>query len=213
MKNFLAIDTSSCYMTVLAMKDGQAFVSHLPDCSMRHSVLLMDEIDGVLRRADLSLDECDFFAVAVGPGSFTGIRIGISAVKGFCLATGKPALPVTSFEEMAYNGVDGKKILCLADALHGHYYACGLQGDKRLLEPSYLEEQEVLRLVGEGYTPCAFGRLPLSEKTDVLLLDPAEGLKRAATVLSEAGRFGEPKALYIRKSQAEEENERRRAGS
>ncbi|MFQ9736405.1 MAG: hypothetical protein ACLR06_00895 [Christensenellaceae bacterium] len=61
MKNFLAIDTSSKYMTVLAAKEGQTFFSHTPDCAMRHSVRLMGAIDGVLKEAKLSLDECDFF--------------------------------------------------------------------------------------------------------------------------------------------------------
>ena len=52
MKNFLAIDTSSKYMTVLAAKEGQTFFSHTPDCAMRHSVRLMGAIDGVLKEAD-----------------------------------------------------------------------------------------------------------------------------------------------------------------
>ena len=93
MKNFLAIDTSSKYMTVLAAKDGKTFVSYVPDCAMRHSMLLMGEIDKVLSEAELSLNDCDFFSAVVGAGSFTGIRIGISTIKGFCLAAGKPSLP------------------------------------------------------------------------------------------------------------------------
>ena len=101
MKNFLAVDTCGKHLAVLARKGEKTSRFFLPDCAMRHSVLLMDGIDEALRGADLSPGECDFFAVATGPGSFTGIRIGISAVKGFCLAAGKPALPVTAFEEMA----------------------------------------------------------------------------------------------------------------
>ena len=125
MKNFLAIDTSSKYMTVLAAKDGKTFVSYVPDCAMRHSMLLMGEIDKVLSEAELSLNDCDFFSAVVGAGSFTGIRIGISTIKGFCLAAGKPSLPVTSFAVAAYNAIDGERPLCLVDALHGNCYVCG----------------------------------------------------------------------------------------
>ena len=220
MNNFLAIDTGLKYLTVMAVKEGQTFYSHLPDCAMKHSVLLMEEVDKVLKQADLSPAECDFFAAVVGPGSFTGIRIGISTIKGFCLAAGKPSLPVTSFETMAYNDVDGNKLLCLVDALHGRYYACGYEtasydGSPRLpaaalreiFPPSYLEEAEVLRLVSEeNYLPCAFERLPLADKTQVRLLDPVAGLRDSILALMRSEEnFGELKAVYIRKSQAEEQ--------
>ena len=99
-------------MTVLAAKEGQTFFSHTPDCAMRHSVRLMGAIDGVLKEAKLSLDECDFFSAVVGAGSFTGIRIGIATAKGFCLAEGKPSLPVTSFDVAAYNALDGERAPC-----------------------------------------------------------------------------------------------------
>ena len=98
MNNFLAVDTSSRYLTVLAVKDGKPFLRHLPDCAMRHSVMLMDEIDKTLTQAGLTPAECGFFCAVTGPGSFTGIRIGISAMKGFALGTGKKLKPVTSFD-------------------------------------------------------------------------------------------------------------------
>ena len=103
---------------------------------MKHSVLLMQAVDETLKKADMTLGDCDFFAAVVGAGSFTGIRIGISAVKGVCLATGKPALPITSFDTVAYNALDGEKILCLVDALHGYYYACGYEKGEVTLAPA-----------------------------------------------------------------------------
>ncbi|MGN0822516.1 MAG: tRNA (adenosine(37)-N6)-threonylcarbamoyltransferase complex dimerization subunit type 1 TsaB, partial [Candidatus Gallimonas sp.] len=90
--NFLAIDTSGKHLTVLAQKGEKTVSLFERDCALRHSVLVMDKIDEALSRADLRPAECDFFAAVVGPGSFTGIRIGISTVKGLCLACGKPAL-------------------------------------------------------------------------------------------------------------------------
>ena len=92
MKNFLAIDTSNGYMSVVACKNGEFYTSYTPDCAMKHSVLLMEKIDEAFDKLQMTAKDCDFFASVIGAGSFTGIRIGISAIKGFCLATGKPSL-------------------------------------------------------------------------------------------------------------------------
>lgn len=214
MKNFLAVDTCGKHLAVLARKGEKTSRFFLPDCAMRHSVLLMDGIDEALRGADLSPGECDFFAVATGPGSFTGIRIGISAVKGFCLAAGKPALPVTAFEEMAYNGVDGEKRLCLIDALHGHFYAAayalvqreGAPALEELLAPAYLSGEEVSRFLKEsGCRAYSFGALPLPDGMAAEACDPLSGLEQAVEAALKAGRFASPEALYIRRSQAEEQ--------
>lgn len=203
MKNFLAVDTSNNHLAVLAAKNGSVQTVFLPDCAMKHSVSIMPAVEEALKKADLRLEECDFFAAVVGAGSFTGIRIGISVVKGFCLAFGKPALPVTSFDVLAYNALDGGKKLCLVDALHDCYYACGYQNEEIVYPPAYLTEEEVLALVAEGYTPVACSTLPLGEKVPVALADPCKGLERAVLMLSEAEKFGELTALYVRKSSAE----------
>lgn len=192
-------------MSVLASKDGEIFSAFLPDCAMSHSVLLMETIDGVLKRANLRLDECDFFAAAVGAGSFTGIRIGISAAKGFALATGKPTLGVTSFDTLAYNAIDGAgKILCLINALHDCYYACGYENGKVVYEPAFLTEAEVLELASQGFSLVAGGEIPVGEKASVKIVSPILGLEKAVVALSEKeNAFGELSALYVRKSSAE----------
>lgn len=201
MKNFLAVDTSSGYLSVVAVKDGNAFSTFLPDSAMKHSVLLMQAVDETLKKAALTLNECDFFAAVVGAGSFTGIRIGVSAVKGFCLATGKPSLPVTSFDVAAYNAVDGEdgKLLCLVDALHGAYYACGYENGKLVYPPAYLTEAEVIKLQAQGYALRSCEKLPIG----TTVVSPVEGLKSAAEALAEKNAFGELVALYVRKSSAE----------
>ena len=203
MKNYLAVDTSGSSLCVVAVKDGQVFSSFTPDCAMKHSVLLMEKVEETLTRANLTLGECDFFSAVVGAGSFTGIRIGISAAKGFCLATEKPSLPVTSFDVLAYNTLDNEKILCLVDALHDCYYACGYEKGKVVYEPAYLTEEEVLALAKEGYALVACTSLPLAEKETVTLVDPCIGLEKATTALGEMEKFGELTALYVRKSSAE----------
>ncbi len=206
MGNFLAVDTSGSYLTVIAYKDGQAYSVFLPDCAMKHSVSIMPAVDEALAKANMRLDECDFFAGVVGAGSFTGIRIGISVIKGFCLAYGKPALAVTSFDALAYNALDEgltEKRLCLVDALHDCYYACGYDGEALVYAPAYLTEEEVLALGDQGYALCAHGELALAQKAKVFPADPCKGLERAVLSLAEQGRFGELEALYVRKSSAE----------
>ena len=202
MKNFVAIDTSNDYLTVLACKDGKFAYSHLPDCAMRHSVTLMNEVDKVVKELSLSLEECDFFASSVGAGSFTGIRIGISAAKGFCAALGKPSLPITSFEIAAYTTLDGgEKTLCLIDALHGAYYACGFDKDRKVVyPPSYIEESEVRALQKEGYS---LRSLKAGEIEGCAVVDPVEGLKYAVLAKAAKEEFGELTAVYVRKSSAE----------
>ena len=202
-KNFVAVDTSGNYLTVVAGKSGEFYSVSIPNCMMKHSVSVMPAVDEVLKKANMTLEECDFFSAVVGAGSFTGIRIGISVVKGFCLAYNKPSLPITSFDVAAYNGLGEGKTLCLVDALHDCYYACGYEKGEVLLPPAYLTEDEVLALVAEGYALCGVGEFPIAEKVAVLPADPVEGLKNAVCEKAERGAFGELVALYVRKSSAE----------
>ena len=203
MQNFLAVDTSGNYLTVVATKNGEIFSTFIENCAMRHSVSLMNAVDETLKKADLSLAECDFFASVVGAGSFTGIRIGISVAKGFCSACGKPALPITSFDVAAYNAIDSGKVLCIVDALHDCYYVCGYEGDKVVYPPAYLTEEEVLALVADGYKLRACQSAPIAEKTALKIVDPVSGLAKAATALAEKNAFAPLDALYVRKSSAE----------
>ena len=206
LKNFLAVDTSCHYLTVIAAKNGEVFSTHIPDCAMKHSVSLMNAVDATLKKANMHPSECDFFASVVGAGSFTGIRIGISVAKGFCLAHDKKALPVTSFDVAAYNAIEntqGKK-LCLVDAMHDCYYVCGYDEKGEVCyAPAYVTEEEVLALAAEGYRLVACAQMPIAEKINVEIVDPVKGLQNAVIALSEKAAFGDLSALYIRKSSAE----------
>lgn len=197
------MDTSSSALIVVAKKDGKVYSTYEPDCAMKHSVLLMDKIDETLKKASLSLNECDFFSAVVGAGSFTGIRIGVSAMKGFALACNKPTLPVTSFDCLEYNAVDGK-ILCVIDALHDCYYVCGYEDGKVRIPPSYVTEEEVLSFQNEGYVLRASTPLAIAQKTSVQTFDGANGLYLAVEALSAQNAFDQLNPLYIRKSSAEE---------
>lgn len=192
-------------MSVIACKNGVVTTAFLPDCAMQHSVNLMKTVDDVMKRADLTVAACDFFAAAVGAGSFTGIRIGISAAKGFALAVNKPTLAVTSFDVIAYNAIEQNKgkILCLINALHDAYYVCGYENGEVTIQPAYLMEDEVLSLAAQGYALYACGALPIAQKAAVQVVSPIEGLQKAVEARCEQGAFGELSALYVRKSSAE----------
>ena len=197
MSNFLAIDTSSRYLTVLAVRGEKVILNHIPDCAMKHSVILMDEIDNALKQAELSPAECDFFCAVTGPGSFTGIRIGIATAKGFALGADKPLLSITSFDLLAYNVTD-ENFYTVIDAAHGHYYVCGYGKDKTItLQPAYLSGEQVSDL---EYPLYGFEDLPLSNYTR---LDAGKWLYPAVR-LNEGKTSHSMSALYVRKSQAEE---------
>lgn len=203
---FLAIDTSAKYLTVLAYFEGKCERVHVPDCAMRHSVMLMDRIDEALSRAHMTAEACDFFAAVVGPGSFTGIRIGISTVKGLCYALGKPAVPVTSFDTLAYaEGRSGRSgTLALVDAGHGCFYACAYDGARQIVrQPAYLSGEETEALIREGFAPVAAQSL-FSGCEEV---DPALGLERAVLSKQERLPIFALSAMYLRKSSAEEHRE------
>lgn len=196
MSNFLVIDTSSRYLTVLAQKGEKSVVRYIPDCAARHSVTLMDEIDRAMKEACLTCAECGFFGAVTGPGSFTGIRIGVSTAKGMALACGKPLLGVTTFEMLAYN-VDDKEFLIAIDAMHGNFYAAGYSDGKCDIPPSY-----VTRAQAEGYGRKIYGFEDLDLK-DYTRLSPEKCLARAVAKKKDC-LSDDIAALYVRKSQAEE---------
>lgn len=195
MSNFLAFDTASKHLTVIAQKGEKTVLRFVPDCAMRHSVILMDEIDKALSEAGLTPAECDFFAVVTGPGSFTGIRIGIAAAKGFALAADKPLKGVTAFDLIAYNVNSGEPFLTAVDAAHGHYYVCGYEKGEVTLSPRYLSHGEVEKL---GLPAYGFEELPF---TPYNKLEIKNCLLKAACLAPETEGVH---ALYVRKSQAEE---------
>ena len=201
MKNFLAVDTAGEHMTVIACKDGNAALLFEPHCAMNHSVALMDAVDEALSRAGMTLRDCDHLCAVVGPGSFTGIRIGIAAVKGLCAAADKPAIGITTFETLAYNAESAA--LAVVPAGRGGYYVCGFAGEQTVLAPQTVDAAELARLAGR-FTLRAYAPLPLPYTP----ADPAAGLLHCALRAGQ-DRFGALQALYIRRSQAEEERAKR----
>ena len=198
--NYLAIDTSSEYLTVALSFEGRRFSSYSENAGLRHSVRLMPEVDSVLKQAGIGVSDLDFFAVNIGAGSFTGIRIGVATVKAFAKSTGKKVLPVTAFDLMAYNESDGK-LLTVIDARHGYYYVAGYADGVLDVQPQYLSEAETLALCA-GRKVLSFTEIP---SLPVKVVSPLEGLWNAVEKKSsEAALPQDVHPLYVRKSQAEE---------
>ena len=196
---FLAIDTSQEYLTVIAKNEQKEKIIHLPDCASRHSVNLMDSVEDALLSVDLSIKELDFCAVTVGPGSFTGIRIGISTIKGLCSANKIPTLSLTSFDTLAY-AKDNRAYLALISAKHDNFYVCGYKNGEISIEPCFITKKELDKI--KGYKKIS-AKIIDGVKTEIC--DPSKGLYQACIKKADSLSDSESLApLYLRLSQAEE---------
>ena len=115
---------SSAVSAAVCLTDGQKLVAaSFQNCGLTHSRTLLPMAEQLLDNVGLTPRELDGFAVAAGPGSFTGIRIGVATVKGLSFGTDKPCVGVSTLEAMAYNliGMTGT-VSCVMDARAGQVY-------------------------------------------------------------------------------------------
>lgn len=103
----LAVDTASRACSVALSENDTLRYEYVADHGGTHAVKLAGMIDEVLCASGIPVSEIDGFAVSVGPGSFTGLRIGIATVKGLAFAASKPVVPISSLEALAYQGGGG----------------------------------------------------------------------------------------------------------
>ena len=211
--NFLAIDTSNEYLTVVASKEGKAEVLFEPQCGMQHSVRLMPAVEETLQRAGLSPAECDFFAAVTGPGSFTGIRIGMATIKALAYVCGKPAVGVTALELLAYTTKGEDPTVAVCDAANGMRYVAVYDGKMReLLSPKALSASELKDFLAEIEEPYA---LVADSRTagEINAACPENFRDAFAAAVeahaSEAEDAGLLQPLYIRKPQAERDLEKK----
>lgn len=198
---YLAIDTSGDYLTVVC-RNGDIVKSHFSlMAGVKHSVSLMPVIEEVSALANLDLKDVDFFSSTTGPGSFTGIRIGVSTIKGFADAYSKPVLPVTTLEVIAYNKISDNR-LALIDAKHGNFYAEGYTGDQVTFPAKFINKEDVVSLQ-KSYKLIANG---LMDGLLVETVDLVKGLVSA--VEANLNRVSDDvdalHPFYLRLSQAEE---------
>ena len=99
----LALETSARSVSCAVVENGAPLASNYQCTGLTHSRTLLPMIDALLKNAELTLDSIDALAIAAGPGSFTGLRIGIAALKGLAWAADTPCLGVSTLEAMAEN--------------------------------------------------------------------------------------------------------------
>lgn len=120
----LGIDSSAVSAGCALMDDsGKVIAEQFLNTKHTHSQTLLPMVESMMKCAGVTIADIDAAAVTVGPGSFTGLRIGVSTVKGMCFGAGKKCVPVSSLEAIAYNfpGIDGT-IVCCMDARCGQVY-------------------------------------------------------------------------------------------
>jgi tRNA threonylcarbamoyladenosine biosynthesis protein TsaB len=132
----LAFDTSSKSAAVAVLRDNVILYDVIINNGLNHSEVLLPAIEQACLQTKIKIEEMDLFACTMGPGSFTGLRIGAATLKGFMLATGKPAVGVSSLAALALNAEKtSKKICAIMDAGRGQVYtACFKYDKKRILK-------------------------------------------------------------------------------
>lgn len=110
----LAIDSSAKTASVAVTEGGRLISECFVNAALTHSRTLMPMVDNALTQADMNFADIDALSVNVGPGSFTGIRIGVAAVKGLALSGDKPCAGVSTLLSAAYNFADDDCLVCVA---------------------------------------------------------------------------------------------------
>ncbi len=232
----LALDTSATPVSCAILRDGRVLASYYAHVGLTHSQTLMPMVEHTLRLAGITVSQLDALAVNAGPGSFTGVRIGVSAVKGLAFSNNIPCLSVSTLEAMAAPLRDlplKGKVVALMDARCQQVYTAtfamdGGGGLSRLtpdeaisieaLKERWNDEKEPIFLVGDGSEFCY--RALKQDFPQLFLASPAlryqsaagtalvavEMLDRGETVTAE-----ELMPTYLRLPQAERELHSRQA--
>ena len=221
----LALESSAKAASAAVARDGTLLDLEFRNDGLTHSVTLLPMAEQALARCGLSLRELDAVAVSRGPGSFTGIRIGVSAAKGLCWGAEKPAIGVSTLEAMAWNAVDAQAegiVCCAMDARRSQVYNALFRIEngrpQRLTEDRAIgldalaaelsSAEKSIFVLGDGAMLCynylSERSIPVTLAPEELRLQNAWGVCRAAEGLTPAS-AAELLPRYLRLSQAERE--------
>ena len=122
--NILALESSATACSAALCRDGRLIAQSFQCGGLTHSRTLLPMVDDMLKNCGGALDQVDVVAVAAGPGSITGLRIGVATAKGLAWAGGKPCAPCSTLESMAWPlaHMEGKLIVCAMDARRKQVY-------------------------------------------------------------------------------------------
>ncbi len=152
--NILAIESSAITASVAILTDECVIAEYTINYKKTHSQTLLPMIDEICRMTDINLENLDLIAVSCGPGSFTGLRIGVATGKGIAFALDKKMISVPTLEAMAYNLYHTEKYVCpIMDARRQHLY-CGIYYYKEgklqtKLEQSLLSYEELVSMLND----------------------------------------------------------------
>ena len=225
----LAFESSAKAASAALVKDGR-LISQYSQCSgLTHSRTLLPMGEDMLKNAELKLSDVDLIAVAHGPGSFTGIRIGVSMVKGLAWAAEKPCVGVSTLEALAWHGVAAGGYVCpVMDARRNQVYNAifkiedgrpvRVTEDRPIALSELAEEIRALNapmfLVGDGAELTEKflkeQALPCTVAPENLRWQSAWGVAMAAQD-KESGNADSLLPVYLRLSQAERERNERLA--
>ncbi len=142
----LGIETSTAVCAVGLVREGKNAIERSLIESHIHSEKLLTLVQEVVAEAEIGLSEIDCIAISIGPGSFTGLRIGLSTAKGLCYALGKPLAAISTFEALATAAFDVhpeiSKIVVMIDAKKSEYYVGRFEKANEDIKP--LAEIQVL---------------------------------------------------------------------
>ena len=197
--NYLFLDTTDTFLTVATCFDGELTV-HCDESPLRHSTTLMPAIDALVADRKSKLDA---IAVNVGPGSFTGIRIGVTTAKIIAMSLGIPVIPFTSFELVAYHKEAVGKSTVVLDAGNKLFYAQDFDGCAPVANPCEWSRDDLAKITESGapLTGVENGACVRTQRTKEGIF----ALMMAKISQNVAVPYGEVEPLYIQVSQAEKE--------
>ncbi len=185
----LALETSATAASAAVCEEETLIAQSFQRTGLTHSATVLPMVETMLKNAGMTLNEVDLIAVAAGPGSFTGLRIGVSAAKGLAWSLDKPCAGVSTLEAMAWQMIGMQGVICAAmDARRQQVYNAlfELSGDKPVrLTPDRAISLEDL---------CA--QLPSTDQTHILVGDGAHLCHEAFQNHGYAARVAPPHLRY-----------------
>jgi len=226
----LGVDTSTAVGSIGIIEDESVIAEYSLNVVASHSAKLMPAIDDALKRSALKIQELDAFAVAIGPGSFTGLRIGVGTVKSFCYALKKPIVGVVTLDVLAYNLKYADKLICpILDARKQEVYSAIYRGGIKLVRRTDYLCAKIESILGNITEPTIFLGDGVNRYREVIvqnlkeraiIAEPPFGFCRGAVVAllgyerianGESDDYFSITPFYIRKPEAEVRIESKRA--
>jgi len=147
-KYLLCIDSSGATLAVCVMKNDEALASYNENTGLTHSCTLMPKIIEIIEQSKITLDDIDYFVCANGPGSFTGLRIGISAMKALCHVKNKKMVAVSTLDGLMHNTADFDGLICpIIDARRKEVYTSLYYKGEKILDDCGISLDELFEII------------------------------------------------------------------